>query len=37
VLGIEGLAPYGFDVDAAAFVSHKGDCRGDSRRNTTSG
>lgn len=25
VLGIEGLAPYWFEVDAAAFVSHKGD------------
>jgi copper resistance protein B len=25
VLGIEGLAPYWFEVDAAAFVSNKGD------------
>lgn len=25
VLGIQGLAPYFFEVDAAAFVSHKGD------------
>ncbi|MGZ8343687.1 MAG: copper resistance protein B [Allosphingosinicella sp.] len=25
VLGIEGLAPYWFEIDAAAFVSHKGD------------
>jgi copper resistance protein B len=25
VLGIEGLAPYWFETDAAAFVSHKGD------------
>lgn len=25
VLGIEGLAPYMFEVDAAAFLSHKGD------------
>ncbi|TAK02414.1 MAG: copper resistance protein B, partial [Candidatus Manganitrophaceae bacterium] len=25
VLGIEGLAPYFFEVDAAAFVSNKGD------------
>ncbi|WP_041864810.1 copper resistance protein B [Sphingomonas sp. MM-1] len=25
VLGVQGLAPYWFEVDAAAFVSHKGD------------
>ena len=25
VLGIEGLAPYWFEIDAAAFISHKGD------------
>jgi copper resistance protein B len=25
VLGIQGLAPYWFEVDAAAFVSHKGE------------
>jgi copper resistance protein B len=25
VLGIEGLAPYWFEVDAVAFVSNKGD------------
>ncbi|MGA9582301.1 MAG: copper resistance protein B [Allosphingosinicella sp.] len=25
VLGVEGLAPYWFEVDAAAFVSNKGD------------
>lgn len=25
VTGIQGLAPYGFEIDAAAFLSHKGD------------
>ncbi|HYW16126.1 MAG TPA: copper resistance protein B [Allosphingosinicella sp.] len=25
VVGIEGLAPYWFEIDAAAFISHKGD------------
>ena len=25
MLGIEGLAPYWFEIDAAAFISHKGD------------
>lgn len=25
VLGIEGLAPYWFEIDAAAFISHRGD------------
>ena len=25
VLGVQGLAPYWFEVDAAAFISHKGD------------
>jgi copper resistance protein B len=28
VLGIEGLAPYWFEIDAAAFVSHKGEVTG---------
>jgi uncharacterized protein involved in copper resistance len=25
VFGVQGLAPYGFDVEAAAFISHRGE------------
>jgi copper resistance protein B len=36
VLGLQGLAPYWFEVDAAAFLSNKGDVSARVEANTTS-
>ena len=35
VIGVEGLAPYWFEIDASAFISDQGDVSPGSKRSTT--